>query len=309
MPVSLAFFVVIVIWSTTPLAIKWSGDGPGFIFGAAARMCLGAVLCLILVAAQRLPFPWHAQARRAYFAAAVGIYGAMLSVYWAAQQIPSGWISVIFGLTPVITGVMARVWLDERALRPLKVVGMALGLIGLLVIFGRSHSFGPKAVLGVGAVVLAAVLHSASSVWVKRINADIPALSFTCGALLVSVPFYALTWLAVPQAWPAEVPVRALLSIVYLAALGSVVGFVAYFYVLRHWEAGRVALLTLITPVSALWLGHVFAAEPLGLQVWLGTGLIMLGLIFHQWDIGMQSAMRMLLRPAAGARDRGGDGL
>jgi drug/metabolite transporter (DMT)-like permease len=102
--------------------------------------------------------------------------------------------------------------------------------------------------------------------------------------------------------------VRALLSIVYLAALGSVVGFVAYFYVLKHWEAGRVALLTLITPVSALWLGHFFASEPLGLQVWVGTALIMLGLVSHQWDVGMQSAVRMLLRPVAAGRDRPGGG-
>jgi len=305
MPASVAFLAVIVIWSTTPLAIKWSGDGPGFIFGAAARMCIGALLCWLLVVAQRLPLPWHGQARRAYLAAAVGIYGAMLSVYWAAQQIPSGWISVIFGLTPVITGLMASVWLAERALGPLKFLGMGCGLVGLMVIFGRSHSLGVHAALGVGAVALATVLHSASSVWVKRINVDLPALSLTCGALIVSVPLYAITWLVAGQGWPAELSLRAGLSIVYLAALGSVVGFVAYFYVLKRWEAGRVALLTLITPVSALWLGNVFADEPLGPQVWAGTGLIMIGLVFHQWDVGMHSALRSLLRRPAGWSGRG----
>ncbi|MBU2479196.1 MAG: EamA family transporter, partial [Gammaproteobacteria bacterium] len=41
-----AFLGVILIWSTTPLAIQWSSEGGGFLFGVAARMWLGALFCL-----------------------------------------------------------------------------------------------------------------------------------------------------------------------------------------------------------------------------------------------------------------------
>ena len=43
------------------------------------------------------------------------------------------------------------------------------------------------------------------------------------------------------------------------------------------------ALVTLVTPVVALLLGATFNGEPVGPQVWLGTGLILAGLALHQW--------------------------
>jgi len=88
-----AYFAVILIWSTTPLAIQWSNGGSGFLFGVTGRMLISAILALALVFILKLPMQWHRQARRTYLAAGVGIYGAMLMVYWAAQYIPSGWIA------------------------------------------------------------------------------------------------------------------------------------------------------------------------------------------------------------------------
>ena len=46
-----AFFSVILLWSTTPLAIKWSGEGPGFLFGVTGRMVIG-LICMLPVALQ-----------------------------------------------------------------------------------------------------------------------------------------------------------------------------------------------------------------------------------------------------------------
>ncbi|HID49904.1 MAG TPA: EamA family transporter, partial [Chromatiales bacterium] len=49
MSVPAAYVGIIIVWSTTPLAIKWSGEGAGFLFGVSARMLLGAVVCLLLL--------------------------------------------------------------------------------------------------------------------------------------------------------------------------------------------------------------------------------------------------------------------
>ena len=91
--VRLSYLGVIVIWSTTPLAIQWSGQEVGFLFGVAGRMVIGCVLALALVMVLRLPMAWHKQAGQTYLAAGMGIYGAMMCVYWSAQFVPSGWIS------------------------------------------------------------------------------------------------------------------------------------------------------------------------------------------------------------------------
>ncbi len=50
MSIPAAFLGVVLIWATTPLAIKWSSGGAGFLFSVASRMVLGVVICLVLVA-------------------------------------------------------------------------------------------------------------------------------------------------------------------------------------------------------------------------------------------------------------------
>ena len=275
----IAFAGVIIIWTTTPLAIKWSGEGVGFLFGVTGRMVIGALLALVSLALMRVELPWHRDARRVYLAAGLGIFGTMSCVYWSAQFIPSGWISVIFGLTPMATGVMAFYLLGEASLSRHRLLGMLLGAAGLAVIFGRGVGLGEGAVEGVLVVLLAMMLHSASTVWVKSLNQGLPGMSVATGGLLVAVPLFLATWFLTGSTWPREISVRAMGSILYLAFFGSVIGFALYFFVLRHVEATRTALITLITPVTALLLGHWLNDEPLGWRIWFGTALILAGLM------------------------------
>lgn len=283
MSVPAAFLGVILIWSTTPLAIQWSSEGAGFLFGVAARMWLGALICVLFMALLRLPLPRHRAALHTYLAAGLGIFGAMSCVYWSAQFIPSGLISVLYGLTPMVTGVLASLWLGERAFSPARLLGMLAGLVGLAVIFGRDVGQQQLAVAGMLGVLASVVLHSLSSVWVKRIGADVPAFAVTGGGLLVAAPLFLMSWLLFDGRAPSALTPRAAYAILYLGLVGSVVGFVLFYYVLKRMAASRIALITLVTPVLALGLGHVLNGEALEAQVWLGAALILAGLGVHQW--------------------------
>ncbi len=283
MSVPAAFLGVVIIWSTTPLAIQWSSTDGGPLFGVASRMLLGAFVSLLLIAVLSRRMRWHRDAFRTYLAAGLGVWGAMTSVYWSAQYIPSGLISVLFGLSPVITAIMAALWLGERAITRCRLLGLGLGILGLSVIFGHSLQIGPTAFLGVIGVMLSVTIHSASAVWVKRIGAGIPALETTTGALLIALPLFLLSWAAVDGELPRDLSLKATWSIVYLGIFGSVLGFALYYYVLHHLQASRVALITLITPVIALLLGHYANDEEFGQRAWGGTAVILIGLGFFQW--------------------------
>jgi drug/metabolite transporter (DMT)-like permease len=283
MSIPAAYLTVILIWSTTPLAIKWSAQGAGFAFAVAARMAIGFVVAAVILAVWRVGLPMHRRARRSYLAGGVGLFGAMTLTYWGAQYIHSGLVSVLFGLAPLVTGLMALVWLDE-ALTPAKLAGMLLGLAGLAVIFGDSHEIGGvHAIAGVAALLAAVAIYSASLVWLKRIGDDSPPLATTAGTLGVSLPLFGLVWWLMDGRVPTAVPMRAGAAIVYLGVFGSVLGFALYYYVIKHMEAGKVALITLVTPVLALLLGNLLNGEAVGVRVWLGALLISLGLSVHQW--------------------------
>ena len=287
MSIPASYLGIIIIWSTTPLAIKWSSEGAGFLFGVSARMLVGAAVCGIIMFLLSRKLPMHRQAWRTYVAAGLGIYGAMTCVYWGAQFIPSGLISVIFGLTPIVTGVLASVFLNERGLTPTRLFGIVFGIGGLVLIFGNGVQFNHHTNYGIAAVLLAMFFHSVSSVWVKSISAQLAALDVVYGGLLVSAPLYLLTWFVLDGHWPQQVPMQAVASIAYLAVFGSVLGFVMFYYVLKHIEVSRVALVTLVTPVLALLLGQTLNHETIQPNVWFGTGFILLGMSIYQWGPGV----------------------
>jgi len=286
-----AYLGVILIWSTTPLGIVWSAQGVHYTFPLFARMAVGLVVCLLWLAFTRTRFPLDAQSRQSYLIAGISIWASMTCTYWGARFIPSGLISVVFGLSPIMTGLFAWAWLREEAFSPLKIIGMLLGLSGLALVFGGSVRLGEAAHWGIAAVLTAVVLQAWGLVAVKRIRADAPAVAQTAGALFVTVPLAGLS-LAVLGEWPAQVPTRAALATLYLGVFGSVAGFSLYYFLIKHISTGRVALITLITPVTALLLGMALNGERLTLNVAAGSALVLFGLALYEWGLVSKNGRR-----------------
>lgn len=283
MQIPLTYISVILLWATTPLAIKWSGEGPGFLFGVTARMTIGTVCTLIVLVLMRQHLVWHRKARLTYLAVALQIYGSMLAVYWAAQFIPSGWISVIFGLTPLMTALLAAIFQGERSLTPGKLLAYGSGVSGLAIMFGSALQLGYDAVLGISGVLVSALLQSVSSVWIKCIAARLPALSQVAGGLLLALPSYLLTWVIADGHWPTALTPASLAAIIYLGVIATTIGFAFYYYLLTHLPATRVALITLVSPLLALMLGHIINHEPLTIKIVTGTLFIISALIMHEF--------------------------
>ena len=293
MSVPAAYLGVILIWSTTPLGIQWSAQGASFSFAVMARMLIGLAICLLLLRFSGKAFPFTPDAKRLYAISGLSIFVAMLLTYWGALHIPSGLISVIFGLSPLLTGVFAALWLSERTLTPLRIAGLALALAGLWLIFGQPWPGDSQATLGTLAVVAGMVMQALGLVWIKRLNVRASALAITSGTLGVATPLFVLAWLVADAArLPPDTTLRAGAAIVYLGVLGSVVGFTLYYYVIKHLDAGRVALIMLVTPVAALLLGQTLNAEFIPARGWAGIALIGAGLLLYEWQ-----ALRQLNEP------------
>jgi drug/metabolite transporter (DMT)-like permease len=294
MSVPAAYVGVILIWSTTPLAIQWSAQGAGFSFAVMARMLIGLAVCVALMAATRTAFPWNPAARRLYAVSGLSLCVSMLLTYWGALHIPSGLISVIFGLSPLVTGAFAALWLAERTLTPQRIAGLVIALAGLWLIFGQPWPGDSRATLGTLATVAGMAVQALGLVWIKRLNVRMSSLAITTGSLGVAVPGFVLAWMIADAAQlPPGTPLRAGAAIVYLGVLGSVVGFTLYYYVIKHLDAGRVALITLVTPVSALLLGQTLNHERIPAVGWAGIALIGAGLSLYEWQ-----ALRQLRRPS-----------
>ncbi len=285
MPVSLAYLGVVFIWGTTPLAIQWGAQDSSFSFAVMLRMVLALGCALLVLRLAGIPLLFHARAVRSYLCAGLGLFLAMSCVYWASTRIDSGLMSVIFGVSPLVTSALAAWWLGESAFSPARVLGMLLGVGGLAVVFlDQGLALQAGFATGVAALLVGVVCNSASLVGMKVIADDSHPMVTTTGSLLVAAPLFFLLWCFQDGSWPTQSSWRGMLSIAYLGVLGSVLGFAMYYYIIRQLSSAAVALILVITPLLALMMGRLFNAEQLPSGVWLGALLIGAGLLLYQWQ-------------------------
>ncbi|HVL00735.1 MAG TPA: DMT family transporter [Dongiaceae bacterium] len=282
MSVPAAYIVVILVWSTTPLGVKWSSQGMSPVAGAFGRVLLAAALGWVLARLWQIAVPWHRQAVRIYAFSNIGVFVGLLCVYFGAQYMPSGLISILYGLAPVMSALLSRFLLDEPPFSLSKWLAMALGLAGLMVVFRHEIVLLNGNFLGFALVLFSVFCFCLSGVLIKREGPVVHPLAQTVGTLMMATPLYGAVAAVVGLQIQSLEP-RAIGAILYLALFGSFIGFFCYFYVLKHLPASTVALTTLVTPVLALSLGSALNGEAITPTLVTGAAMIGSGLLLYYW--------------------------
>lgn len=284
MQVSVAYLAVLLIWSTTPLGIVWSSESINPTMAVLLRMIIAVVLGSIIIFIRNIELPWHRQAIRLYSFSALGIFGGMSFSYLAAGYLSSGVLSLVFGLAPVFSAILARRILAEPKISTLRKLSMMLSFIGLGFACADSFSISGDSIYGLAFVLIAVFLFSLSGVLVKSVSLAIHPMATTIGALTIALPLFILNWLLLDGNLDiSEWQLRSVWATIYLGVFGSLIGFSAYFFVLQRLTASTVALITLVTPIIALTLGAVLNDEVIHSKLIFGALLIILGLAIYHW--------------------------
>ena len=276
-----AYLLVVLIWSTTPLAIHWSNSSLSFIAAITLRMMMATLLVYVLLKIMREPLIVNKRDWLIYAASALGLFPNMVLVYWAAQTVPSGLMSVIMGTYPFFVGIFSVVILRENPFSATKILALLLAVFGLWVVQQAQVMAGVEDLWGVGAMVLACVIWGFSSVMVKKLGAAVSPLRMGSGSLIVSTPFFMVAWLWIDGELPTTIDHKSLVGVSYLVLAGSVLGHVLWFFVLRACSVINVSLITLITPVMAINWG-MLAGERFSLWTLVGVAVIMVALALYQ---------------------------
>ena len=279
-----SFLAVVLIWSTTPLGIVWSSETVHPTMAVLSRMVIALIIGSLIILFSNIRLPWHRTAFKLYAYSAIGIVGGMLLSYFAARYLASGTMSLLFGLSPLVSGLLAQRLLNEPKFSPMRIMALILAFCGLGVVCSAKLALGSDAWIGLVLILCAVFLFSLSGVLIKTVDLAIHPIASTVGALLFSTPLFALAWLIFDASLPVETwSMRSIAAIFYLGIFGSLIGFIGYFYILQHLNASTVALVTLITPVFAMALGALVNNEQLSQTLMIGAGLVLAGLGLFQW--------------------------
>lgn len=240
----------------------------GFPITLSVLRALPAGLLLLLLVRQLPPRAWLGR---------VLLLGAFnFAIFWvllfiSAYRLPGGVAATLGATQPLIVLLLARLALGSQ-IRPLSVLAALAGLGGVaLLVLGPNAALDP---LGVAAGLGGAVSMAAGTVFSRKWQPPVPPLTFTAwqltagGLLLVPVALIAEPMMPMPDA-------RALGGLLYLGLIGAALTYLLWFRGIARIEPAAIAMLGMMSPVTAVLLGWLALGQDLsGLQM-IGVGAVL----------------------------------
>jgi drug/metabolite transporter (DMT)-like permease len=278
----LAFAAIYLIWGSTYLGILFAIKSiPPFLM-AGSRFFISGVIMFVTARAGGAAVPNAATWRSAAIVGICLLVCGNGGVTIAEQWVPSGLASLLVATVPIYMALLG--WLGGSAPRPTPIIGLGLlgGFIGVGVLAGpaltnTSSASSSHLALGMAILLVGSLIWSVGSLYSRNAVSSSSLIlaagqQMICGgALLFLIGIFAgetrhfeFEKITALSAW----------AFVYLVVIGALIGYTAYFWLLRHCEPAKVATYAYINPVVALLLGTLFAHETLSLRTVLGAGLI-----------------------------------
>jgi len=275
----LIYVSLVVIWGTTWSAIQIGLETTPPLGGLALRFLLAGALLWCIARARGIPLGrqkyekalWWINAALS-FALSYGI------VYWAAQWIPSGLVSVLFATYPLFIALFAQIALPGERLSRGEGVGMLLAFAGVVAIFSADFSaLGGRqgfiaAVVMLGSPAAAAI----ATIYVKRWGKTIHPFSLTAIPMLLAGAAMGGVALLFERGKTYVWDGPAIGVLLYLAVIGSALSFTLFYWLLAYLAAKRMALITYLVPLIAVTIGTL-RGERLTTRILLGSATVIVG--------------------------------
>lgn len=212
--------------------------------------------------------------------AALEMVGPWFLITEAEKYISSGLAGLLISTVPFFAvAILALVFKDRTALKPIPLAGMVIGFLGVIALVGIDSFLGHVEPIWIGAVVLAAVGYAIAPIMANHKMTDVP----TSGVIGFSMAIVAVIY-AIPASFeiPAEIAaqpaIEGWIALLVLGLICSALAFVLFFELIREIGPVKASLITYLNTAVALLLGTLFLSEPVTPGLLIGIPLITLGL-------------------------------
>lgn len=280
--IAAGYILICLIWGSTWLAIRLGLDSLTPLISSGLRFLLASFFVLGLMRLRKIGLQTDPVSIKLYFITSLFSFVIPFAlVYWAEQFIPSGLASIVFAVMPFGVIVFSKIAFPQEKISFNQILGVVLGFSGIVIIFSENLSLNlSQQLLGILAVLVSSLMQAAIGVTIKKYGQHLNPLSmhfvplFFAGLILITTAFLfenTMTW---------SFNFTAISSVVYLAFLGTVVAFTTYYWLLKRVNIVILSLSSFITPIVAVILGWLVLAEQFSIQTLLGSGFVLIGIIF-----------------------------
>jgi drug/metabolite transporter (DMT)-like permease len=276
-----AFAALYLFWGSTYLGILFAIQSiPPFLMAGARFFSAGLIMFVIARTQGPLRSTW-AEWRTSLIVGACLLLGGNGGVTLSEKFIETGLASLIVATVPIYITLLG--WLFGMSPRPSRIVwlGLAGGFLGVAILLGPALRFSSATsshpLIGMSILLVGSFLWSAGSLYSRGAkHAASPVLGAAqqmfCGGLLLMLVG---SFVGEPRNFhPGNITALSLGAFAYLVLIGAIVGYTAYFWLLRHCDPAKVATYAYVNPIVAVLLGALFAHETVTLRTLLAAALI-----------------------------------
>ncbi len=276
------FLVPVLIWSTTFYAITLQlGSVTAPTYAVALRFGIAAALLFGWLAIRREPIILPTSMQGWVFVSGLCSYGiSYVLTYVAEETIPSGLVAIAFTLMVFFTPILARLAYGTPITRrtwiggTLGVFGVALCFLPDLLRIDVSNTF----VLGMTAMVLAALVSSVAAVCSMRLNAQhVPVVTYTAWAMAYGALATFIYGAASDQPFHLDLRLSFWAALVHLTVFGTIVAFLCYLTLLKREGSARTMYISVLAPIGAVIVSILWENFRPQALTWLGILVALTG--------------------------------
>jgi len=270
------FLAMSVIWGIPYLLIKVAVDEVSPVMLVFARCVVGAALLLPWTIAKGLLRPALRHWRALLLFTVLEMAGPWLLIAYAEESLSSSLTGLLVAGVPFVAALAGLLLGEEERLTPIRVLGMAIGVVGIGVLLGLDLE--GAQLLPILAIGLVLIGYATGPLVVTRALPDVSGVAASSIALFVTAVVYAP--FAAPQLdEAASAPATAWLALAALGVVCTALALALFFSLIREVGPQRALVITFVNPAVAVLLGVLLLDEPFTLGIALGLPLVLLGCV------------------------------
>jgi drug/metabolite transporter (DMT)-like permease len=270
-----ALLLLSALWGGSFLFMRIAAPVLGPVLLIELRVLIAGVALLVYMLVTRSAFDLRARWKHYLVIGIINSAIPFTLIATAELYLTAGLAATLNATSPLFGAVVAAIWINE-ALTKKKVIGLALGLLGVSILVGWSpFPFSLTLAISVAASLAAAACYGIGGVYTKVYmqGASSKAVA-TCSQLGAALVLLPLTFVAPSRHAPTPI---VLLAVIALALLCTAVAYLLYFWLIEHAGPTRALTVTFLAPIFGVLWGTVLLSEPLSLSTFIGFGIILLG--------------------------------
>lgn len=281
-----ALFALTIFWGTSFLFIELALKAFPPAVLVSGRILLGALALLLFMWLSGLRLPRDRRVWAGWVVIAVlGIILPMRFTAWGQQYISSAEAGVLMAISPLFVYTLSHFFLPGERLTFVRLGGFALGFAGVILVIGPTALndwSGNMHLLGLLAVLGAALSYSLNSVFARRVSTDQDPMALATGTILLGALMAAPSGVANLDAVMLPAGFIPWMALGVLGLICSGFAAVLYFRLIQGPGPAFTTTVTYLVPAWAVLAGAVILQETLPWRVYLGLGLILGGIALSE---------------------------